>query len=84
MNCVALAHLVIRDLFGCTLPDRLQIYELIGEREFFEPVPSLEHMRAGDLVWLGPERPAVTLDEFVPQFDGDDITNMDEFPALVG
>lgn len=81
LNCVALAHLLIRDLFGCALPGRLQTYELIHEREYFEPVPSPEHMRAGDLVWLGPERPSVPLDEFVPRRTGDDITNMTEFPV---
>ena len=32
-------------------------------------------MRAGDLVWFGVERPRVSLDEFVPQFDGDELMN---------
>lgn len=81
LNCVALAHLVIRDLFGCALPASLQMYELIHEREYFEPVPSLKLMRAGDLVWFGPEHPPLELDEFVPRFDREDITNMRDFPV---
>lgn len=81
VNCVALAHLVIRDLFGVTLPADLQTYELIGDQTYFEPVPGPEALRAGDLVWFGPERPGVRLEEFVPRFDGDDITNMRDFPV---
>jgi hypothetical protein len=78
---VALAHLVIRDLFGCTLPAALQTYELIREREYFEPVPSAGELRPGDLLWFGPTRPPIMLEEFTPRFDGDDITNMSEFPV---
>lgn len=81
LNCVALAHLVIRDLFGFTLPAELQTYELMHDRTYFEPVPDTGDTRPGDLVWFGPERPPVTLDEFVPRFDGDDITNMRDFPV---
>lgn len=81
LNCVALAHLVIRDLSGFALPSWLQTYELLHDREYFEPVPGPDLMRAGDLVWFGPSRPPVTLDEFVPRLDGDDITNMTDFPV---
>lgn len=81
LNCVALAHLVLRDLFGFTLPAGLQTYEILGDRIYFEPVPGPGDLRAGDLVWFGPQRPPVSLEEFVPRFDGDDITNMREFPV---
>ena len=75
LNCVALAHLVTRDLFGYTLPARLQSLELARDLAHFAPVPDPERMRAGDLVWFGVDRPAVGLDEFVPQYDGDELVN---------
>jgi len=81
LNCVALAHLVIRDLFGYTLPDRLQSLELARDLAHFEPVPEPGRMRAGDLVWFGVDRPRVELDEFVPQYDGDELINGSDFPV---
>jgi hypothetical protein len=38
-------------------------------------------MRAGDLVWFGPDRPRVRLDEFVPQYDGDELANPGDVPV---
>jgi len=61
LNCVALAHLMIRDLFGYTLPAHLQALELVRDLEHFEPVPDPEHMQAGHLVWLGEHRPRADL-----------------------
>jgi hypothetical protein len=81
LNCVALAHLVIRDLFGYVLPARLQALELVRDLAHFEPVPDPERMGAGDLVWLGVDRPRVKLDEFVPQYDGDELANGGHFPV---
>ena len=81
LNCVALAHLVTRDLFGYTLPARLQSLELARDPAHFEPVPDPERMRAGDLVWFGVDRPRVGLDEFVPQYDGDELVNGSDVPV---
>jgi hypothetical protein len=81
LNCVALAHLVIRDLFGYALPAQLQALELVRDLEHFEPVPDPEHLRAGDLVWLGVDRPRVQQQEFVPQYDGDELVNGGDFPV---
>jgi hypothetical protein len=81
LNCVALAHLVIRDLFGYMLPAHLQALELVRDLEHFEPVPDPEHMQAGDLVWLGVDRPRVEQEEFVPQYDGDELVNRSDFPV---
>jgi hypothetical protein len=81
LNCVALAHLVIRDLFGYTLPAQLQALELTLDLEHFEPVPDPERMEAGDLVWFGVDRPHVELAEFVPRYDGDELANFRDFPV---
>jgi hypothetical protein len=81
LNCVALAHLVTRDLFGYTLPAWYQSLELVRDLAHFEPVPDQDRMQAGDLVWLGVDRPAVSLDEFVPRYRGDELLNFDDFPV---
>ena len=81
LNCVALAHLVTRDLFGYTLPASYQSLELVRDREHFEPVAGPGRMRAGDLVWLGVDRPPVRLEDFIPQYRGDELLNFTEFPV---
>jgi hypothetical protein len=81
LNCVALAHLVTRDLFGYTLPARLQSLELARDLTHFEPVADPGSMQAGDLVWFGVDRPRVGLDEFVPQYDGDELMNGSDVPV---
>jgi len=81
LNCVALAHLVIRDLFGCALPARLQALELVRDVVYFEPVKDPELMQAGDLVWLGLQRPQLEQEEFVPQYDGDELVNAADYPV---
>ena len=81
LNCVALAHLVTRDLFGCTLPARLQSLELARDLTHFEQVADPGSMQAGDLVWFGVDRPRVGLDEFVPQYDGDELMNGSDVPV---
>jgi hypothetical protein len=81
LNCVALAHLVTRDLFGYTLPAWYQSLELVRDLAHFEAVPDQDCMQAGDLVWLGTDRPLVSLDEFVPRYRGDELLNFRDFPV---
>jgi hypothetical protein len=81
LNCVALAHLVTRDLFGYTLPAWYQSLELVRDLAHFEPVPDQDRMQAGDLVWLGVDRPVVGLDEFVSRYRGDELLNFGDFPV---
>jgi hypothetical protein len=38
-------------------------------------------MEAGDLVWLGEDRPRVEQEEFVPQYDGDKLVNGSDYPV---
>lgn len=81
LNCVALAHLVLRDLFGYALPARMQAFELVRDTGYFEPVPDPDGMRAGDLVWFGISRPPVPPEEFLPRYDGDELANFRDFPV---
>ena len=38
-------------------------------------------MQAGILGWLGVDRPRVEQEEFVPQYDGDELVNGSDFPV---
>jgi hypothetical protein len=78
---VALAHLVTRDLFGYTLPAWYQSRELVRDLAHFEAVPDQERMQAGDLVWLGADRPLASLEEFVPRYRGHEPPDGPDFPA---
>ena len=79
LNCVALAHLVLRDLFGHTLPASFQSWELFEDRAFFEPVDGVPTAQAGDLVWFGAARPRLRLDEFEPRFEDGELVNVADF-----
>jgi hypothetical protein len=81
LNCVALAHLVTRDLFGYTLPAWYQSLELVRDLAHFEAVADQDRMQPGDLVWLGADGPAARLDEFVPRYLGDELLNFGDFPV---
>ena len=81
LNCVALAHLVIRDLFGCALPAHLQAFELVRDELYFEPAGDQAHVEAGDLIWLGLDRPEADQAAFVPQYDGVELVNGGHFPV---
>jgi hypothetical protein len=81
LNCVALAHLVLRDLFGHVLPASYQSLELFQDRRYFEPVDDLARSRAGDLVWFGVAEPRLPLDEFVPLFEDGELLNVADFPV---
>ncbi|WP_045878081.1 hypothetical protein [Pseudofrankia sp. DC12] len=79
LNCVALAHLVIADLFGHRLPASLRSLEMFRDRTHFEPVPGQAEPRAGDLVWFGAADPPVPPDEFVPRFRDGELLNFRDF-----
>jgi hypothetical protein len=80
LNCIALAHLVVADLFGYRLPDDLQCVELAFDDHEFEEVDSIDELMPGDLIWFGTNGPTVGLKDFVPRYAGGDLLNFDEFP----
>ena len=81
VNCVALAHLVIRDLFGAQLPPELQSFELFNDLADFEAVPAGYGLEAGDLVWFGRDQPGVALRAFTPRYVAGELVNFDDFPV---
>ncbi|ADP79988.1 hypothetical protein [Pseudofrankia inefficax] len=79
LNCVALAHLVLQDLFGHRLPASLRSLEMFRDRAHFEPVPAQARPRAGDLVWFGVADPPVPPEEFVPRYRDGELLNFRDF-----
>jgi len=80
-NCVAFAHLVLKDMFGELLPERLKCYEMYMDQERFEDVDSTDVMQAGDLVWFGLANPDVSTKEFDPNYlDDGHLENWSDFP----
>jgi hypothetical protein len=80
LNCVSLAHLIIRDLFGYVLPATYQCTELSADRQHFMSIPSASLMRPGDLVWLGVSDPAASIEDFVPRLENGRLANFNEYP----
>jgi len=79
LNCVALAHLVIRELFGRALPASLRSLELFRDDEHFEPIADGVLLAAGDLVWFGAADPRIPLVDFVPRFRDGELVNVADF-----
>ena len=80
LNCVSLAHLIIRDLFGYVLPATYQCTELSTDQQHFMSIPSARLMRPGVLVWLGVADPAASIQDFVPRFQNGRLANFNEYP----
>jgi hypothetical protein len=80
LNCVALAHLLIRDLFGYVLPATYQCTELSTDYEHFSAVPEASLMRLGDLVWFGRADALAKVEDFIPRFENGQLANFDEYP----
>lgn len=73
LNCIALAHLAIRYLFGHSLPTSLHCCEMFSDIARFNTVESVQDMQAGDLVWFGLRSPKVPLEEYNPEYDEDGV-----------
>lgn len=80
LNCIALAHMVLKDMFGKDLPGYMKCYETFTNDQQFENVARIEDAQAGDLVWFGVANPKISLDQFVPEYKGDVLVNWADFP----
>lgn len=82
LNCIALAHLALKDLFDYSLPPSLHCYEMFSDEERFLPIDAADEMQKGDLVWFGHSSPRIPIDEFVPHYDdGGTLTNWMDNPV---
>lgn len=81
INCVALFHLMIRDLFGYSLPNKLRSYEMTHDTQYFEEVSTLSAMQLGDIVGFGSAKPQFQINTFKPKFIGGELINWQDFPV---
>lgn len=82
INCVSLAHLAIKELFGYSLPPHLCCAELYLDQEYFTPVKSLDQLKIGDLVWFGVENAPCSPNEVKLRYDSrGKLVNWHEFPV---
>jgi cell wall-associated NlpC family hydrolase len=75
INCISLAHLVLKDLFGYELSPELHCIELYRDRAHFEEIESIEQMTKGDLVWFGLANPAINIEDFEPEYNDNYLIN---------
>ena len=80
INCVSLAHLALKELYGITLPSSLMCSELHQDREYFQDVNDNE-MKIGDLVWFGIEKPTIEPGQFTPVYVNGELSNWQEYPV---
>ena len=83
LNCVVLAHLVMKDLFGYTLPSDLRCTEMFLDSQHLTRSAHLDlsKLQQGDLLWFGVGRPDYVVDAFAPRYDETGhLLNWREFP----
>ncbi len=81
INCISLAHFMLKELFGVTLPTNFKSLELYKDTEYFDDVSDVESMKLGDLVWFGLSDPPIKLDEFEPDYKDGELLNWHDFPV---
>lgn len=69
MNCISLAHIVLKDLFDVALRPEQHCYEMYADSIHFESVEKPSAMQVGDLVWFGYPRPRVSPATYKPVYD---------------
>lgn len=74
LNCVALAHLALKDLANIQLPSALHCFEMFRDMrsvgDFFRPVAGgVQNMIEGDIVWLGHQASDRIVEGFTPDYD---------------
>lgn len=81
INCISLAHLVLRDLYNVNLPTIYRSSELYKDTTYFEDVYDFDSAEVGDLVWLGVANSRVSVENFAPKYKDGELTNWREFPV---
>ncbi len=78
INCVSLAHLVIGEIYGVTLPQSYKCFEMFCDTEYFEKD---DEIIVGDLVWFGIKDANQRLKSFRPSLKNGELTNWSDCPV---
>lgn len=83
MNCVVLAHLVMKEMFDYELPPDLRCTEMfLDSTHFVRTEFNAEQLRPGDLVWFGRAASRVSAEQFKPSYDqSGHMQNWRDFPV---
>ncbi len=85
INCIGLMHLLIKRLFGITLPQNLRVIEIYNENPYFRTVGKEEELRIGDIVFLGRKQLPEYIHLYKPQYDEQkNLINEDEGETMIG
>ncbi len=80
INCVSLAHLVLKDTYGLDLPSTHHSYEMFHDTKRFERLP-IDRAQPLDLVWFGTTNDPDEIGAFQPEFEGNELVNWNECPV---
>jgi len=83
LNCVSLAHLIDKSLFGIDLPESLRCIELFYENPYYTTVNSVQDLQIGDLMFVAAKGEQEKIDIFIPRYDEQgNLLNGSEFPHM--
>lgn len=69
LNCVALAHITIRELLDYSLPADMHCFEMLRDTEHFADVEVRSDLHTGDLMIFGRNQQGFDIDSFIPEYD---------------
>src|ERR1700691_5786652 len=53
LNCIALMHLLLKDIFKLELPSNVKGWEIFCDNPYFESIKSKEDLQTGDILFFG-------------------------------
>lgn len=85
INCIGLMHLLIKRLFGITLPQNLRVLEIYNDNPYFKTVDKEEELQIGDIVFLGRKQLPEYIHLYKPQYDKQkNLINEDDGRTIIG
>jgi hypothetical protein len=85
LNCIALMHLLIRELFDIELPDYLKGWEMYRDNPYLSKVPSMHDIKLGDMFFFGRDQLPSYAVQYAPQYDDkNELINRAAGDKLIG
>lgn len=71
LNCIALMHLLIKELFEFKLPKNLRGWEMYSDNPFLIDVSLTADLKIGDILFFGKKNLPVTSLKYKPKYDSE-------------